>query len=79
MNESLSLLDRFPELRIKLLPLMEDYLIELRYILRKLRYIFRKLPYRAQVYTKVISYRAQVYTGRQLHRAQLLIYFRTTS
>jgi len=30
MNESLSLLDRFPDLRIKLLPLMEDYLIELR-------------------------------------------------
>jgi len=30
VNESLSLLDRFPDLRIKLLPLMEDFLIELR-------------------------------------------------
>jgi len=30
VNESLSLLDRFPELRVKLLPLMEDFLIELR-------------------------------------------------
>merc|ERR1711973_103281 len=30
VNESLSLLDRFPDLRVKLLPLMEDFLIELR-------------------------------------------------
>lgn len=30
VNESLSLLDRFPDLRLKLLPLMEDFLIELR-------------------------------------------------
>ena len=31
VQESLGLLDRFPDLRIKLLPLMEDFLIELRY------------------------------------------------
>merc|ERR1711962_6038 len=30
VNEGLSLLDRFPDLRLKLLPLMEDFLIELR-------------------------------------------------
>ena len=30
VNESLSLMDRFPDLRVKLLPLMEDFLIELR-------------------------------------------------
>eukprot|EP00088_Acartia_fossae_P019225 TRINITY_DN21196_c0_g1_i2.p1 TRINITY_DN21196_c0_g1~~TRINITY_DN21196_c0_g1_i2.p1 ORF type:complete len:637 (-),score=206.73 TRINITY_DN21196_c0_g1_i2:249-2159(-) len=30
MNESLSLLNKFPDLKIKLLPLMEDFLIELR-------------------------------------------------
>jgi len=30
INESLSLLNKFPDLRVKLLPLMEDFLIELR-------------------------------------------------
>ena len=33
INESLSLLNKFPDLRVKLLPLMEDFLIELRLVL----------------------------------------------
>jgi hypothetical protein len=36
VQESLDLLERFPDLRVKLLPLMEDFLIELRYFLIKM-------------------------------------------
>ena len=32
VNESLQMLTRYPELNTKILPLMEDYLVALRYV-----------------------------------------------